>query len=150
MKFWDTSAIIPLCLDEPLTTDLKKVLQEDAAIAVWWATPVECLSAFARLRREGVLTQTGEDQARNVLACLAEEWTEIEPSREIRHSAARILLLHPLRAADSLQLAAALIWTQGRTAGYHFTCLDQRLREAAHREGFAVLPDIREAKEKPL
>jgi len=140
MKFWDASAIIPLCLKESETPLLKEVIERDPAVAVWWATPVECFSAFARLRREGILTRAGEDQARHVVARLAHEWTEIEPGGQVRESAARVLLLHPLRAADSLQLAAALVWARGHAAGNHFVCLDPRLREAAHREGFLLLP----------
>jgi predicted nucleic acid-binding protein len=140
MKFWDASAVIPLCLDELRTSSLRKLVEEDEAIVAWWATPVECCSAFARLRREEHLTTIEEEQARAVLTALMAEWTEIEPSRTVRDQAGRALLLHPLRAADALQLAAALVWTRGQTAGHHFICLDQRLREAARREGFAVLP----------
>lgn len=103
---------------------------------------MECSSAFARLRRDEIITRTGEEQARHALSRLAGEWTEIEPSSEIRDSAARLLLLHPLRAADSLQLAAALAWVRGRAAGQYFVCLDQRLREAAHREGFVLVPQL--------
>lgn len=140
MKFWDASALIPLCLDQLQTASLRKIAEEDEAIVVWWGTPVECYSAFARLRREGLLTTMEEEQARAVLAALAAEWTEVEPSRVVREQAGRALLLHPLRAADTLQLAAALAWSRGQTAGHHFVCLDQRLREAVRREGFAVLP----------
>jgi predicted nucleic acid-binding protein len=141
MKFWDASAILPLCLKEPRTAFLKKIAEEDEAIIAWWATPVECQSAFARLRRENIFNTSGEHQARRILSALSDVWTEVEPSGDVREKAGRALLLHPLRAADSLQLAAALVWTGGRTGGHHFVCLDQRLREAAHREGFTVLPD---------
>ena len=140
MKFWDASALIPLCLNELQTASLRKLAEEDEAIVAWWATPVECYSAFARLRREDLLTTMEEEQARAVLTALTAEWTEIEPSRVVREQAGRALLLHPLRAADALQLAAALVWSRGQTAGHHFVCLDQRLREAARREGFSVLP----------
>lgn len=140
MKFWDASAVIPLCLDELRTASLRKVAEEDEALVAWWATPVECYSAFARLRREELLTTKEEEQARAVLTALAAEWTEIEPSRTVREQAGRALLLHPLRAADALQLAAALVWSRGQTTGHHFVCLDQRLREAARREGFTLLP----------
>ena len=132
--------MIPLCLEEPRTAVLKRVAEEDGAIIAWWTTPVECFSAFARLRGEGIITRAGEGQARHVLGCLSAEWTEIEPGREVRENAGRILLLHPLRAADSLQLAAALVWAEGRPAGYEFVCLDQRLGDSAQREGFAILP----------
>ncbi|MEE8292728.1 MAG: type II toxin-antitoxin system VapC family toxin [Candidatus Tectomicrobia bacterium] len=140
MKFWDASVIIPLCLEEPRTPLLKKVSEEDEAIVVWWGTPVECYSAFARLRREGVLSADDEDQACYILGRLATAWTEVEPSQEVREQAQRVLRLHPVRAADALQLAAALVWVQGQPFGQHFVCLDRRLREAAQREGFLIFP----------
>ena len=136
MKFWDSSAILPLCLREPNTVVLKNLVEKDRAMVAWWATPTEGFSAFARLRREGILASTGEEQARFVLMSLA----EVVPSTLVRERAARALLLHPLRAADALQLAAALVWANGHATGYSFVCLDQRLREAARQEGFGILP----------
>jgi hypothetical protein len=142
MKFWDSSAIIPLCVDEVPTTRIKRLADEDSALVVWWTTPIECYAALARRRREGMLTATDEGQAQRVLSLLCDRWTEIEPSREIREVAMRVLRLHSLRAADSLQLAAALIWAHGHASGLVFVSLDQRLREAASLEGFSVLPEI--------
>lgn len=140
MRFWDASAIIPLCLQEPHTAALMQTVEEDSAIAAWWATPIECCSAFARLRRDDILSRQSEEQARAILTALAADWTEIAPSQAVRERAVRALLLHPLRAADSCQLAAALVWVQGRPGGHEFVCLDHRLREAAQSEGFRVLP----------
>lgn len=140
MKFWDSSAVFTLCVQEPRSAPMKAIMEEDGAIVMWWSTPVECYSALARLRREGILNRDGEDRARRVVDRLSAEWTEIEPSREVRETAARVVLFHPLRAADALQLAAALVWANGRPSGHEFVCLDQRLREAASREGFQMLP----------
>jgi len=140
VKFWDTSAIVPLCLRESQTPLVRNVAEEDGAIVVWWMTPVECYSAFARLRRNDILTRAHEDQARQAVARLAADWLEVQPSHRVREAAARALLLHPLRAADAVQLSAALLWTNGQTARRHFVCLDDRLREAAQAEGFRVLP----------
>ncbi|OLD40887.1 MAG: hypothetical protein AUI83_21660 [Armatimonadetes bacterium 13_1_40CM_3_65_7] len=140
MKFWDASAIIPLCVKESPTPVVRKLTEEDGALVVWWTTPVECYSAFARRRRDDILTRTHEDHARQAVARLAADWTEVQPSHQVREVAGRVLLLHPLRGADALQLAAALVWAGGRAARHEFVCLDRRLREAAQREGFAVLP----------
>jgi uncharacterized protein len=115
MRFWDASALIPLCLQEQQTSLLKKFAQEDEAIVAWWGSAVECLSALARLRREDVLSPAEEEQAQTVLRALMTAWTEVEPSGFIREQAGRVLRLHPLRAADALQLAAALVWCQGRS-----------------------------------
>ena len=140
MKFWDSSAVFTLCVQEPQSALLKALMEEDGAIVAWWTTPVECYSALARLRREGIINRDGEDRARSVVDSLSVAWIEIEPNRQVRDGARRLLLLHTLRAADALQLAAALVWANGRPTGHGFVCLDQRLREAASREGFQVLP----------
>lgn len=140
MKFWDASAVIPLCVDEPPSLRVRKITEEDGTLIVWWTTPVECYSALARRRRDDTLTRAQEEQARHAVLRLAASWTEVQPSHQVREAAARVLLLHPLRAADALQLAAGLVWADGHAAGHGFVCLDDRLREAAQREGFAVLP----------
>lgn len=141
MKFWDSSALIPLCLSEPRSAAVEELARADEAMAVWWASPVECCSAFARLRREGILTTGEEDAVRGCLSELAGVWTEIQPSEAVRERAAQLLLRHALRAADALQLAAAVQWA-GPTPqpGPEFVCLDGRLRQAARGEGFTILP----------
>jgi uncharacterized protein len=140
MRFWDSSAIIPLCLKEPATEKVRKLAEEDEDVVVWWATRVECISAMARRRREGRLTSQTERQARGALSALAAQWSEVLPTEPVRYRAERLLMVHALRAADVLQLAAALIWTEERTSGAEFVSLDQNLRESALKEGFSVLP----------
>ena len=140
MKFWDASALIPLCLQERESPSLRKLLQTDQSIVAWWASPIECRSALARLRREDALGIEEDKQAQVILRALVAAWTEVEPSEAVREQATRVLRLHPLRAADSLQLAAALVWCQGNPSQREFVCLDQRLREAGRREGFNILP----------
>ena len=140
MMFWDASAVIPLCVDEPRSEAMQAIVREDSAMAAWWGTPVECFSAFARLRRERILSEAEESRVAETVYILSDSWTEILPSSNIRVLAARILRIHPLRAADSLQMAAALTWAGENTKGQHFVCLDKRLREAALKEGFSVLP----------
>jgi predicted nucleic acid-binding protein len=142
MKFWDASALIPLCLQERETASLKRLVRSDQSIVACWASPIECLSALARLRREKVFRIEEEEQAQAVLRMLMAAWTEVEPSEAVREQAARALRLHPLRAADALQLAAAMVWCQGDPSRCEFVCLDQRLREAGRREGFVILPRV--------
>jgi predicted nucleic acid-binding protein len=142
MRFWDASALIPLCLQERESPSLKKLVHADQSIVAWWASPIECFSALARLRREEALSLDEEGQAQAVLRALMAGWTEVEPSEAVREQAARVLRLHPLRAADSLQLAAAMVWCQGDPSRREFVCLDQRLRDAGRREGFIILPRV--------
>jgi uncharacterized protein len=140
VRFWDASAIVPLCVVEGRSAALRRLLEQDAAIAAWWGTPIECCSAFARLRRDGVVTRTEEGHARSVVAALAREWTEVNPTEPVRDQAARLLLRHPLRAADALQLAAGLVWAGAAPSGSPFVALDDRLRTAALEEGVSLLP----------
>ena len=140
MRFWDSSAVVPLCVDVPEAPATRSLLRGDLAMAVWWATRTECVSALARQVREGGLDRRGERQAREVLAALGRAWTEVLPSEALRSAADRLLGVHALRAADALQLAAALQWCGGPAGGAQLVSFDGRLRAAAHGEGFAVLP----------
>lgn len=140
MKFWDSSALIPLLLAESTSENVKNIVRADEDIVVWWAARVECLFALARRGREGTLSSDAKGKSKAVLSALSEEWSEILPSERTRKRAERLLLIHPLRAADAFQLAAALIWAEETPQGLEFVCLDQNLSEAASKEGFTILP----------
>ena len=142
MKFWDSSAIIPLCVKEPATDTMIELAREDSDFAVWWGSGIECCSSLARLRRDKIITTAQEDLLRDLLQKMQGHWTEVEPTDEVRSHARRLLLRHPLRAADAMQLAAALVWADGSPEELGFVCLDQRLREAARSEGFLLLPQM--------
>ena len=139
MRFWDASAVIPLCVDEAASDRLRTLLHEDPHVAAWWGCPIECWSAFARRRRDTLLDLPGEEAARAVLRSLQESWTEIQPGEEVRLQAGRLLRVHPLRALDALQLAAALVW-KGSATSKEIVVLDRRLREAAILEGLTPIP----------
>lgn len=106
---------------------------------VWWGTRVECVSSLARLEREGAAPATRLAAAFKRLAVLSEAWREIAPSSLVRETAVRLLRVHPLRAADSLQLAAALVAANDEPGSLPFVTFDERLADAARREGFEIL-----------
>jgi hypothetical protein len=74
-------------------------------------------------------------------AILVEAADIVAPTPRVRDRAGRVLGAHPLRAADALQLAAALVWCDDAPQGETFVCLDDRLRQAAAREGFTLSPE---------
>lgn len=150
MRFWDSSALIPLLLQEATSARLRDLLRRDPAVALWWGTQVECASALARRQRDGSLARSGLRQALSALDGLRAGATEIGPTEEVRTRAVRLLAIHPLRAGDALQLAAALIWSQERVRGVGFVSMDDRLRGAAAREGFQVLPYAEDVHEMEL
>jgi len=140
VRFWDTSACVPLLLAEPASSAIEVILQQDPEPVLWWGSAVECSSALAAAERAGRISAEGHQTALSMLAALRDFAFEVEPTQEVRSRAVRLLSVHPLRAADALQLAAALVWCREQTSGARFVCLDNRLREAARREGFEVLP----------
>jgi predicted nucleic acid-binding protein len=137
VKFWDSSALVPLILDQPRTRDARNLLEEDDELVVWWGSSIECASAITRLHRDGQLSASAVRDARALLDTLRKSWFEVQPGDAIREQALRLLRVHPLRAADALQLAAALEWAGAPPDGELVT-FDERLREAAVREGFAA------------
>ncbi len=141
MRFWDSSAVVSLLVDEPTTRRLRDAYEADPVVLAWWGTEVECASAIARLERDGQLTGAAADKAFSRLGALRRGWHEIQPVEELRESAIRFLRVHDLRAADALQLAAAFLAAERRPPTLEFLCLDDRLSKASRREGF-VLPDV--------
>jgi predicted nucleic acid-binding protein len=145
LRFWDSSALVPLVFSELSSEALYGLLREDGSVAVWWGTWTECAATISRLRREGRLDDDGEEETRVALDNLAQDWFEIEPENDMRLLAMLVSKSHPLKAADALQLAAALRWCEGETTGAGFVCLDRRLCRAASDEGFDVLPVPKDA-----
>lgn len=139
MIFWDASALVPLFLVQPTSAALERAIRGTCPVAVWWGSIVECWSALARVRREGVIGHDEEREARLRFDEFRRRCDEVLPSEEVRRLAGTLLLRHPLRAVDSLQLSAALVYA-GIPASGEFFSLDERLREAARLEGLTPRP----------
>lgn len=146
MRFWDTSAIVPLLVFEASTDEVTKLYGADAQMIVSWMTPVECASAIARAEHDSLLSPADAGEAFARLDELAGVWREVEPSSDVRDIARRLLRVHRLRAADALQLAAAMVVAELRPASLTLVTLDDRLEAAARKEGFAVVVPATSAK----
>jgi predicted nucleic acid-binding protein len=136
--FWDASALVPLCVHETATVAAALHLKNFAPV-VWWGSPVEIQSAICRLHRESTLTDAGKQAAVARLEMLSRTWKEIIAGDQLRELALALLHRHPLKAADSFQLAASLIWCGERPSRRKFVCADQKLSKAARSLGFGVL-----------
>lgn len=139
MRFWDASAVVPLVALEKETSECRRLLVEDTDVVVWLLTPVEVVSALTRRLRENSLRLSDFRKAKDQLALLERAWSEVISVERVRERARRLLEIHPLRAADSLQLAAAVLATEENPRGIPFVTLDQRLGQAAEKEGFSLL-----------
>ena len=137
--FWDTSALVPLCVGQGITPRAIALYKIHDAV-VWWATPVEIASALARLVRMKQLDSSDWTKARKLAKRLADSWSVIQPSDTLRAKSIDLVERFDLRSADSFQLAAALAWCEGAAQGRIFLTADQKLREAALLSGFDAEP----------
>jgi predicted nucleic acid-binding protein len=133
--FWDTSALVPLCAHQGITPRVV-ALYRSYGVVVWWATPVETASALRRLVRMKLLTPDDWTVSRRLTLELAGSWRVIQPSNSLRAGAVQLVDRYDLKAADALQLAAALEWCEKVPQGRVFLTADQKLREAAVLSGF--------------
>jgi predicted nucleic acid-binding protein len=138
VAFWDTSALVPLCVQQQPSATVRQLLKQ-YEIAVWWATPVEMRSAFERLSRMGQLTVPELGAAGARLEKLRRAWRELQPTEALRAQAEAFLMSYSLKAADALQLAAAWIWCSGNPQTYVFISGDGPLLEAARQAGFQTV-----------
>jgi predicted nucleic acid-binding protein len=133
--FWDTSALVPLCVRQGITLQTIALYKLHDTV-VWWATPVEIASALARLVRMKQLNPSDWARARKLANRLADSWSVIQPSDGLRAKSTQLVDRYDLRPADSFQLAAALEWCEDDPQGRVFLTADGRLREAARSSGF--------------
>lgn len=138
--FWDTSAVVPLCCHQDASQELRRIARKVKRMTTWWGTTVEAQSAFSRLVRDGLMTARGLKQATARLEVQRQAWVEVLPSDRVREIAETLPGQYGLRALDSFQFAAALVWCKEQPRGRLFVCCDVRLTEAATKAGFDVLP----------
>jgi predicted nucleic acid-binding protein len=137
IAFWDTTILVTLCVDQAHTAQAN-LFEDKFRLAVWWATHIEIASALAQLLREHRITPVEYVHATLQAEGLANLWRVVVPSAKIALGARGLLERYPLRAADALQLAAALEWCDGNPKGEVFLTFDKRLREAAGLAGFTL------------
>jgi predicted nucleic acid-binding protein len=140
LRYWDTSAIVPAVVHEAGSASVRAILAEDPVVVTWAWTRVEIVGAIERKARAGKLGPGERRAALERFERLADSWSEVTDLLAVRARALSVLRRHPLRAADSAQLAAALLLAEQSLPGLGFVCLDERLAEAADREGLRVSP----------
>lgn len=141
MTFWDSSALVCLLSYEPRFQEMLKLLLLDRReVIVWWATSVECQSSLQRRQGDSPQQWPALQKSLQRLEDVLEDADTVPPTEKVRLGAGHLLTAYSLRAADALQLAAALVACGDRPTGVSFVCLDDRLRGAAQRRGFTVLP----------
>jgi len=139
VRYWDASALVPLFIEEASTSEVDGWRAADPGITTWMMTRVEVISGIARRKREWPQLLAGWNRAIREVHEVASRWTEISDAAATRLHAERIVMDYPLRAADALQLGAAIVAADGDPQSLELVTLDRRLADAARREGFPVL-----------
>ncbi len=139
VRFWDTSALVPLIIDEPITKAARDLVAHDENIVIWTMTSVELLSALGRLGRLSDGLQDVLPAMRAEALDLVGRCALVTDGDGVRRRAERLVGVHPLASADALQLAAALAASEDRPERLDLVTLDQQLARCARLEGFRVI-----------
>jgi predicted nucleic acid-binding protein len=137
--YLDTSALVKLYVEEPGSPAVSGRVDQAAAVTTSRVTYAEARAAFARSRRDGVLSADG---LRHVVRALDEEWTTysvVDVTDFLVRRAGTLAERHALRAYDAVQLSAALT-VRSEIDDVEFATFDVRLTGAARREGLRVSP----------
>ena len=137
--FFDTSAIVPLCVAQPSSRKARQVYRSFTRHVVAWTASIEAAGGIYRAVRVGGLSESNAKRALGRLAQFEKRWTEIIASDRVRHAAITVLSIHDLRAGDAVQLASALVWCNNKPRHRSFVCFDQNLVVAARSVGFTAV-----------
>ncbi|HEX7878741.1 MAG TPA: type II toxin-antitoxin system VapC family toxin [Candidatus Eisenbacteria bacterium] len=140
MTYWDTSALVALYVGQVRSAEVRALAARPGRIVTWTVSEIEVRSALARLEREASVPADALRQAREDASRHWESFAVIGTVDAVKTRARRLLGVHALRAADALQLAAALTAASDDPTGHSLVTLDERLATAAGREGFTILP----------
>ncbi len=139
MRFFDSSALAKRYIRAEGTSDVNRWLRESRA-ATCRLTEAELSSAFARRVRDGTMSAAARVAA---LGRVHDDLRKIHVVELVPVVVTRVhdlLARYALRAADSLQLAAALCLADGLGRAIEFVVYDERLAHAARAEQLRVLP----------
>ena len=140
MTYWDASALVALYIEQPRSFEVLPLAADGVRVTTWTLTEIEIRSALARLERESLMEPSSLKQASDKAAAHWTTFDVIAILDPVKVRARRMINVHSLKAANAVQLAAALTAVQDSPTGQTFVTLDARLATAARREGFTILP----------
>lgn len=142
MKFWDTSALVPLLVDEAATTEVRQMFVSDPEVVIWMLTSVELLSAIGRLGRRAAGIDDLVPALRSEALELVSRCAVVCEVEGVRRRAERLVGVHPIAAADAMQIGAALVACEDRPERLEIVTLDAQLARCAQLEGFRVIAPV--------
>ena len=143
--FLDSSALVKRYVPELGSNWIQSITVPVAGnfLAISQITWVEVCSAFARRQREGSLSVDEVDQLMGDLRTdFDNQYEVLEVDRTLIETAAELVMQHPLRAYDAVQLASALRFQSTLISMPEtqlvFVSADNRLLNIAQSAGLAI------------
>jgi predicted nucleic acid-binding protein len=138
----DTSALVKKYVREAGTDAVIELFNLNPVIGTALITHAEIASALAKAVR---MAWVREDMAKLAWQDFLSQWPgylRLPLSTGIVERASSLAWRHGLRAYDSIHLACAMVLGEMSGEPVRFACFDQRLQDAARREGLRIWPDI--------
>jgi len=136
--YFDASALAKRYVEEPESPMVRRLLGE-CLVCTSRLSEVEVASALVRRARDGSLSPAERDRALSALSEDMRSFYVVELFPEIARVARGLLLRHPLRASDAVQLASSTHVRESAEEDVFFVAFDGRLNEAAVGEGLTLL-----------
>jgi uncharacterized protein len=137
IRYLDASALAKRYVDEAQSENVRRLLT-GARLSTCRLTEVEVTSALVRRAREGSLSERERDRGIAALRTDLAALTLVELVPEVTALAGDLLRRHPLRGADAVQLASALVLRRRAGTPVELLAFDQRLNQAAAKEGLGL------------
>jgi predicted nucleic acid-binding protein len=138
IRYFDASALVKRYVREAGSSAVRRLLALGTP-ATSRLSEVEVASAIARRAREGAVAAPRRDR---ILAALKRDLPAlavVEMIPDITAEARVLLVRHPLRAGDAIQLASCLYLQRELREPVPLVAFDHRLSEAARAEGLTVV-----------
>jgi len=137
-RYFDASALVKRYVRESGSSTVRRLLSSGVA-ATSRLSEVEISSGIARRTREGTLTIGQRDRMLTALRRDLPAVAIVEIVPEVTAIAGSLLLRHPLRAADAIQLASCLYLQRQLAQPVPFVAFDRRLLDAARAEAVEIV-----------
>ncbi len=146
-RYFDASALVKRYVWETGSTTVRRLLASGIP-ATSRLSEIEIASGIIRRAREGAFPPARRDR---MLAALQRDLPAVavvEMIPDVTAGARALLLRHPLRSGDAIQLASCLYLQRELGGPVAFVAFDQRLVNAARAEGLTVVTTSNDRRRK--